>query len=74
MVALALDPPACLEPSMPMAGFAVIVPEAPIMMVQVPMIAACIGRQTARNNVIETSYQAGSPELIWVIITLSWLS
>jgi hypothetical protein len=56
MVALALDPPACLEPSMPMAGFAVIVPEAPIMMVQVPMIAACIGRQTARNNVIEPSY------------------
>lgn len=40
IVAPALDPPACLEPRMLMAGFDFIVPEAPIMIVQVPTIAA----------------------------------
>ena len=45
MVAVALDPPACLEPKMLMVGFDFIVPDAQIIIVQVPTIAACAGRQ-----------------------------
>ena len=52
MVAPALDPPACLEPRMLMAGFDFIVPEAPIMIVQVPMIADCAGRQRQASAAI----------------------
>lgn len=55
MVAPALDPPACFEPKMLMAGFDFIVPEAPIMIVQVPMIAACAGRQRPASAAIANS-------------------
>ena len=48
MVAVALDLPACLEPNMLIDGFAFITPVLPIMIGQVPMIAARPGTQRQR--------------------------
>ncbi|WP_292589413.1 hypothetical protein [Mesorhizobium sp.] len=50
MAALALGPPACLEPKMLIDGFAFITPVLPIMIVQVPTIAACAGAQVPANR------------------------
>ena len=48
MVAVALDLPACLEPNMLIDGFAFITLVLPIMIGQVPMIAARPGTQRQR--------------------------
>lgn len=54
MVTLAAEPLACVEPSTLIAGLAASVPVEPMLIVQVPMIAACAGEAARHRLAIST--------------------